>query len=57
MKEPKDLGMKLGTKAQKFWTDFKEKTEDDMRNMKYQLEANNVLIELAEKRIAEEEAK
>ena len=49
-----DLGVKIGSEAEKFWTDFKERTEKDTENLKYQLEANAVLITLADKRIAEE---
>lgn len=53
-KEPKDLGIKIGSKAEKFWTDFEKRTEEDTENLRYQIEANEELLKLAKRRIAEE---
>ena len=55
--EPKDLGVKIGSKEEKFWTDIKDKAEGDILNNKHMIQINEAIIVLAEARIAEEKEK
>ncbi len=57
MKEPKDLGIKIGTPEEVFWTDLKKKLEEDVKNFGRQIDVNLIVIEYANKRIAVEKKK
>ena len=56
-KEPKDLGIKMGTKVQVFWTDVKEKAEKMIEQAGYEIEIQKVILGYAERKIKEEEKK
>lgn len=53
--EPEDLGVKIGTKEEKFWTDTKKKAEEEIEQCNHMIEIDKEIIKLAEKRIAEEQ--
>ncbi len=57
MKVPKDLGIKIGSKEEVFWTDVKRKMEDSILRYTESLIGEKLMLELAEKRIAEEREK
>jgi len=57
MKEPKDLGVKIGTKEQVFWNDLKTKMDDGIMNAEKEIEINKHVLILAEKKIEEEKEK
>ena len=57
MKEPKDLGVKIGTKEEASWKIVFKQAEELVIKGKTDLEINNMIVELAKKRIAEEEEK
>ena len=50
----KDLGIKIGTKEEKFWTGVKEKAEEDSLSALRQVEINGIIIKYCIKRIEEE---
>lgn len=54
---PKDLGIKIGTKEEVFWTDAKDKLENRIMTMTETVLADKVQLKLADKRIAEEKEK
>lgn len=54
LKIPKDLGIKIGTKEEQFWTDFKTKCEDEILNSERVIKINKHLIELSDEKIKEE---
>ena len=56
-KHPEDLGVKIGTKDEVFWTGLKDKCEDTIRQCTFEIEIQRHLLELAEKRIAVEKEK
>lgn len=55
MKEPKDLGLKMGNKKEVFWRDLKLKLETNILNAEESLLADRAVLKLAEKRIKEEQ--
>ena len=57
MKEPKDLGVKMGTKEEASWKIVLKQAEELVIKGKTDLEINKMIVELAQKRIAEEKAK
>ena len=57
MKEPKDLGVKMGTKAEASWKIVLKQAEELVIKGKTDLEINDMIVELAKKRIAEEKEK
>lgn len=57
MKEPKDLGLKLGTKIEVFWTTIKEKLEESILSAEEGVEADKLVLELANKKILQEQKK
>ena len=57
MKEPKDLGVKMGTKEEASWKNVLSQAEELTIKGKMDLEINNMIVELAKKRIAEEKEK
>lgn len=54
---PKDLGLKVGTKDEAFWTEIKNKCEADNTSIARQTVINDHILELANIKIKEEEAK
>ncbi len=57
IKVPKDLGIKIGSNEEVFWTAVKDKMEDSILNYTESLMGEKLMLELAEKRIAEEKEK
>ncbi len=57
VKVPKDLGIKIGTKEEVFWTDAERKLENSIMQYTESLIGDKLMLELAKKRIAEEKAK
>jgi|TARA_R100000093_G_C1934161_1_gene69794 hypothetical protein len=57
MKEPKDLGVKIGTKAQVEWTDLKRGQEEALLKSEINVIVAKDLIALADKHIALEKEK
>lgn len=55
IEEPEDLGVKIGTPEEKFWTDTKKKSEEEILQCKRVIELDQEIIKYAEKRIAEEQ--
>ena len=56
-KVPKDLGIKIESKEYVFWTDAKFKLETSILQYTESLQGDKLMLELAEKRIAEEKEK
>ena len=54
---PKDLGVKIGTPEEVFWTGIKEKAKEDIGRCKHEIEINEALIVLSEKKITTEKGK
>ena len=57
MTNPKDLGVKIGSKEEVFWTALKKKMEEEIANADHGIEINSVVLEFADKKIAEEKGK
>lgn len=57
IKEPKDLGVKIGTPAEVFWTDAQRKLENSILQYTESLKGDKLMLELAIKRISEEKEK
>ena len=57
IKVPKDLGIKIGTKEEVFWTDIKRKMEESILMYTESLMGEKLMLELANRRIAEEKVK
>lgn len=55
LKEPEDLGIKVGTPDESFWTDMQKMTLDQNKTADRTLELNKVILAYCEKRIAEEQ--
>jgi len=56
-KEPKDLGIKIGTPSQVLWTNVLKESEILIQQSKDNLEIQQEIKKLAESRIAEETEK
>ena len=54
---PKDLGIKIGSKAEVFWTTARFKLENNIMEYEESLIGDKLMLELAKRRIAEEKAK
>jgi len=54
---PEDLGIKIGTKEEVFWTDAKTKLENNIMMYTESLIGDKIMLELANKRIKEEKTK
>ena len=52
-----DLGLKIGSTAEVFWTDVKRKMEESILMYTESLIGEKVILKLAEKRIEEEKDK
>lgn len=57
IEEPKDLGIKIGSKEEAAWTQLRDKIEEDIIQNKITQEINTVIFELAEKKIELEKEK
>ncbi len=57
IKVPEDLGIKIGSKEEVFWTDAKFKLENSIMQYTESLIGDKIMLELANKRIAEEKEK
>ena len=53
----KNLGIKIGSKEEVFWTDIKRKMEESILMYTESLMGEKLMLELAEKRIKEEKEK
>ena len=53
----KDLGIKVGSKEEVFWSDIKRKMEESILMYTESLIGEKLMLELANKRIAEEKEK
>jgi hypothetical protein len=51
---PEDLGIKIGSEAEAFWTNAKEKILQETKKAKYEIEINNHVLKLCEQKIQEE---
>ena len=54
---PEDLGIKIGTPEEVYWTDAKKKCEEDIINAKHAIEISEMLLKHCEKKIAIEQKK
>ncbi len=54
---PKDLGLKVGSKDEVFWTGIKEEAEKEILASKHTIIMDEALVELAKRKIAEEKEK
>ena len=57
IKVPKDLGIKIGSKEEVFWTDVKRKMEESILLYTESMIGEKMMLGLANRRIAEEKAK
>ncbi len=57
MKVPEDLGIKIESKEYAFWEAAKFKLEESIMQYTESLQGDKLMLELANKRIAEEKAK
>ena len=57
LSEPKDLGLKVGSKEEQFWIDFAEKVKAEIEEARRMIIINRDLLKLAEKKIKEEKEK
>lgn len=57
MSDDEDLGIKIGSKEEAFWTDLKEKVEKDMDNARHELIINAEVLKLADRKIDDEKQK
>lgn len=56
-KEPKDLGIKIGSKKEVWWTTVKTKVEESILNSEESLIADREMLKIANRRIDEERKK
>ena len=57
IKVPEDLGIKIGTPAQVFWTDAERKLENSIMTYEESLIGEKEMLKIAKRRIAEEKEK
>jgi len=57
MKEPKDLGIKIGTHLEALWTNVKKEAENLIKGSEDNLIIQRELLKVANSKIAEEQAK
>ena len=55
MKHPKDLKIKIGSKDEAFWTSMKRKCQEVIDGSRHEVEIQDVILELCDKRIKEEQ--
>ena len=56
-KEPKDLGIKIGTEEEVFWRGVKKKCEDMLAQCKHEIVIQETILKLATEMIKIEEPK
>ena len=54
MAKTKDLGIKIGTKEEAYWTEVKRAVDDIIESLEKQLKLQKAIIELAKQKIKEE---
>lgn len=54
---PLDLGIKIGTKKEKLWTNMKERAQTSVENFEAEIIINKMIIEKADQIIKEEQGK
>jgi len=52
--EPEDLGIKIGTKEEAFWTKVERESLDTIENLGRQIIIHQAIVELAGQKIREE---
>ncbi len=57
LKVPKDLGIRLGTSMEALWTRVRDKLKAEIEDSRNSLIVSSAMLRLAEKKIAEEQAK
>ena len=57
IKVPKDLGIKLGTKEEAYWTKVKEQSQAAIEESRHNITIHETIVMLAERRITEEKGK
>ena len=57
MSEDEDLGIKIGTPEEAFWTDLKKRIEKEMEHSRHELIINSEVLKLAERKLEEEKEK
>ena len=57
LKLPEDLGIKIGTKEEKAWTDIKEGAERELAHFIRMIPINEAIIKLADEMIKKEGGK
>ena len=57
MKEPKDLGVKVGTEEEVLWTKVRDESTDLIRQNKNNMIIQEAILKLAEKKISQEKQK
>lgn len=55
--KPDDLGIKIGSEDEKYWSEIKKEAEKNKTSSIRNIEQCEVIIALADKRIAEEKVK
>ena len=56
-KLPKNLGIKIGTQDEAYWTEIKEKCENSIFQHKKAIEMDKTILKLAKRKIVLEERK
>lgn len=56
-KIPEDLGLKIGSKAEKAWTDIAKQCETTIEASMREVEINKVILDFAKKRVVMEHEK
>jgi len=56
-KEPKDLGIKIGSPREVIWTEVRDGTKADIESYEKSMAIHKEILALAERIIAEEDAK
>lgn len=51
VKEPKDLGIKIGSKKEVFWTTVRDGCKREIETMRNTIELNEELIKVADEKI------
>lgn len=57
IKEPTDLGIKIGSEDEVFWTNAKKSTEKEIKSCERTIEMDKHLLTFIEERIASEKEK
>ena len=57
MKEPKDLGIKIGSKDEAMWTEFRDKVKTEIAANEKAMKVNKAILDMAEQKIDLEKEK